>query len=65
MQRQEQTLCEQLCDGLQGNESCDANSHARALPRSYISQLKQREVTFRTALVHIHNIWRAHGSVAG
>jgi hypothetical protein len=29
-----------LCDGLQGNESCDATSHARALSRSCISCLK-------------------------
>jgi hypothetical protein len=33
MQRQEQTLGDQLFDGLQGNESCDATSHAPALPR--------------------------------
>jgi hypothetical protein len=30
--RQEQTKGDQLCDGLQGNESRDATSHARALP---------------------------------
>jgi hypothetical protein len=37
---QEQTLGDQLCGGLQGSESCDANSHARALLRSDISCLK-------------------------
>jgi hypothetical protein len=36
----QQTLGDQLCDGLQGNESCDATSHALVLPRSYISCLK-------------------------
>jgi hypothetical protein len=35
--RHEQTIGDQLCDGLQGNESCDATSHAWALPCSYIS----------------------------
>jgi hypothetical protein len=39
--RQEQTLGDQLCDGLQGNGSCDATSRARALPRSYISCLNK------------------------
>jgi hypothetical protein len=33
--------------GLQDNESCDATSLARALPRSYITCLKLTEVTFR------------------
>jgi hypothetical protein len=42
-----------LCDSLQGNESCDATSHAQALPRCYISCLKWTEVTFRIALVYI------------
>jgi hypothetical protein len=37
---QEHTLGDQLCECLQGNESCDATSHARALPHSYISCLK-------------------------
>jgi hypothetical protein len=37
--RQEQTLRGQLCDGLQGSESCDATSHVHALC-SYISCLK-------------------------
>jgi hypothetical protein len=40
LQRQEQTLGGYLCDGLQGNKSCDVTSHARALTRSYISCLK-------------------------
>jgi hypothetical protein len=35
--RQEQIIGDQLFDDLQGNVSCDATSHARALPRSYIS----------------------------
>jgi hypothetical protein len=39
LQTQEQTLGDQLCDALQSNESCDATSHARALPFSYISCL--------------------------
>jgi hypothetical protein len=30
--RQEQTIGDQLCDGLQGNESCDATSHAQLSP---------------------------------
>jgi hypothetical protein len=34
------TLGDQLYDGLQGNKSCDATSHAQALPHSYISFLK-------------------------
>jgi hypothetical protein len=32
LQRQEQTLGDQSCDGLQGNESCDATTHAQAPP---------------------------------
>jgi hypothetical protein len=32
MWRQVQTLGDQLRDGLQGNESREANSHAQALP---------------------------------
>jgi hypothetical protein len=38
--RQEQTLYDQLYDGWQGSELCDATSHERAIPRSYISCLK-------------------------
>jgi hypothetical protein len=30
--RQEKTIGDLLCDGLQGNESCDTTSHAQALP---------------------------------
>jgi hypothetical protein len=51
LQRQEQKLGDQLCDGLQGNESCDATSHVQALPHSYISCIKQMEVTFQIALI--------------
>jgi hypothetical protein len=36
----EQTLDDQLYNGLQGNKSCDTTSHAKALPCSYISCLK-------------------------
>jgi hypothetical protein len=43
-------LGDQLYDGLQGSESCDATSRAWAYPRSYISCLKQMEVTFQMAL---------------
>jgi hypothetical protein len=32
MQRQEQKLGDQLCDGLQGSESSDATLHAQVLP---------------------------------
>lgn len=32
MQRQEQRLGDQLCDGLQGNESCEAILHVQVLP---------------------------------
>jgi hypothetical protein len=53
LQRQEQTLDNQLCDGLQGNKSCEATSHARALPHSYISCLEQMEVAFWIA----HVLW--------
>jgi hypothetical protein len=38
--KEKNTLGDQLYDGLQGNESCDTTSHARVLPRSYISSLK-------------------------
>jgi hypothetical protein len=39
-QIQEQTLGDQLCDGLQGSKSCDATSHVRVLLHNYISFLK-------------------------
>jgi hypothetical protein len=32
---QEHTLGDQLCDGLQGQESCDATSHTQGLPLLY------------------------------
>jgi hypothetical protein len=38
--RDEQTLDDQLHDGLQGSESCDTTSHMCALHSSYISCLK-------------------------
>jgi hypothetical protein len=38
--RQEQTLGDQMCDGSQGSESCDATSYVWAPPCSYISCLK-------------------------
>jgi hypothetical protein len=33
-------LSDQLCDGLQGNESCETTLHVQALLCSYISCLK-------------------------
>jgi hypothetical protein len=39
--RQEQTLGDQLCDGLLGSESSDGTSHARVFSCSYISYLKE------------------------
>jgi hypothetical protein len=49
--RQEQTIGDQLCNGLQGNESCDTTSHAWALPCSYNSCQKWTEVAFQITLV--------------
>jgi hypothetical protein len=40
----EQTLGDRLCDGFQGNESCDATSHVQALTCSYISCLNKRRL---------------------
>jgi hypothetical protein len=56
LSRQEQTLDDHVYNGLQGNESCDATSHVRALRSSYICFLKCTEVTLQIALV-CHGKW--------